>query len=147
MKTKKMMFTRSDMAKACNVTDDTVRRWIDNKFVKAYQSGSRGIPHIFDFDELLRAAMFRKLTRIGLQKEEAAEFSKAAKSQWHEVENEGKSFLVFDLVHMKIRAACSLEDFEFSNPVHFLFKNGAQAVFIIDAKRVLNDLEEKIASL
>ena len=144
-KTKESLFTRSELAKMFNVPHDAIRRWIDKEFITPTQEGTTGIPHLFAWPELRNAALFKKLIRIGICQEEAAEFTKSAADSWFEVEEEDKRFLVFDLIKMEIRAACPLE--EIATPVQSILKSGAQALVIIDAKRVLTDLEEKIAKL
>ena len=142
MYSKESIFRRPQLSRLFDVDEETIRRDLDKGYITPTQRGGKGVPHLFVWDDLIRIALFYDLRKSGLQPNNAAKLIKLADQDLYEVENEHKDCLVFYMDEPQSVASYSYLEEELQ-----IFKKPIRRAFIIDAKKLINELEAKIKEL
>lgn len=143
---KDSFFNKEALAKIFDKKPETIRQWIDKGYVTPKEQGRRGQAHLFVWNDLLRIALFRKFYDLGIEARVSAKLSQAAKDDdWYEVSSEDGIFFVFDASGQQAKTI-SVRSFD-ENEVPFIIKEETEAVFIINAKKLIKELEAKIEGL
>jgi len=142
MYTKGSIFQRSQLSKLFDIDEETIRRDVDKAFITPKQRGSKGRAHLFVWDDLIRIALFYELRKSGLQPNNAAKLIKLAVPDLYEVEYENKDCLVFYTDEPQ-----AVTSYSYDEEKLLIFKKPIRKAFIIDVKKLINELEAKIKEL
>jgi len=140
------LFKRKDLSKIFDgKNQETIRSWIDKGYIPLKEEGGRARAHIFGFDEVLKASLFMKFYDMGYDARFADRLAKKVTAEdWHSVIEEGKLFFVLE--NFEHARACQVRTFdEFEGP--FVVDEGAEGVMIINGKRLLEEVKQRIKNL